>query len=616
MATRLLAAAMATAALAAFPQAAAGQAADAPRFELVVQPRSGTTSDTFTVSVRIETRDFARPESVTPPRFDDFDVGARHEPPGRVIQRGAYPRYVQLRRYVLKPKRAGTFTLGPARMRVRGRDYATQRVRVTVRDANRSGTAPAVADPTSSGGVGAPGYTVPVPPAEDDMFLHAVVDKTSAYVGEQVTVTWLVFTRGQLGYLNPRTLRLNDWWAETLYQPRRNYAFHATTIGDTSYQVAIVSKRALFASKAGKLVIPQLEADASLAYRSIRRRLLLAPTPAVDVKELPPNAPAGFDPSYVGSFKVEATVNGKVPDPGKRIEIGPGAAVLLTLKVSGTGAVARTTAPAIAAPGFRFGKPRDSSMRSTTRDGVVSGERTYRYWSAPQRSGAQQIPAIKVTYFDPAAGKYLVAETTPIALLVKAGGGSGVDLTSREDRLAAEMRAIRTGSINHQSVSHFNDSGWFWLLALIPPLGFLGLMIYQRVRRVMEQDTPKSRQRRARSRARKRFKSATKHLADGNDRELFTELARLIYESLEYAVGEPVRSLTRPQLRRLLTERGFEAELVERIDSELERFDFARFAPAGSDEAEMTRALERTEELVAAIRDKSRLATEDGEASA
>jgi|GEM_PF-2939406 len=614
MANRLLAAAVAVAALAVHPTRAVAQA-DTPRFELVVQPTVGTTSDVFTATVRFETRSFARPDNYEAPRFDGFEVTKDNQSTGRMIHRGTYPRYVEFHRYVLEPKRAGSFHLGPARARLRGRSYATNRVVVSVRDA-ATGTAPTATDPTKSGGVGAPGYTTPVPPAEDDMFLHAVVDKPTAYVGEQVTVTWLVFTRGQLGYLSPRTLRLNDWWAETLFQPRRNYQFHEATIGDTHYQVAIVSKRALFASKAGQVALPQLEADASLAYRSTRSRLLVSPTPTVTIKPLPANAPAGFDPSYVGSFHVEALVNGKAPTPGKPIAIGPAAGILLTLKVSGTGAVARTAPPVINVAGFRFGKPRDSSWRSTTRDGIVSGEQTYRYWSAAQRTGAQQIPTIKVAYFDPASGKYQTAQTVPIALLVKARQGSGVDLTSREDRLAAAMRTIHTGSINRQSVSYFNDSNWFWLLALLPSLGFVGLVVYQRVRRVLGEDTPKSRQRRARSKARKRFRSAARHLAEGNGHELFGELARLIYESLEHAVSQPVRSLTRPQLKWLLAERGFDAELIGRIDAQLDRCDFARFAPAGIDDAEMTRDLERTEALVTAIRDTAKALASDEEAPA
>jgi len=616
MATRLLAAAaLMVAALAAQPTSVQAQP-DQPRFDLSVQPRVGGINDIFTVTVRIETRSLAAPESYTAPQFNGFSVTTTTPGGnGRIVDRGAYRRYVELRRYTLQPKRTGQLRIGPARMRYNGRQFSTSGARVDVRDAAGL-TKVKTVDPTATGGIGAPGYTTPLPPEQDDMFLHAAVDKKSAYIGEQVTVTWLLFTKGQLGHLSARPIRLVDWWGETLYEPQRNYVFHDVQLGGTDYKVAIVSKRAFFASRSGTLRIPSFQANASLAYRSIMRRLLVGPSIEVKIKPLPGNAPAGFHPSYVGVFTVEAAIDGKSAAPGKPIEIGAGQPIVLKLTVKGQGAVPRTTPPVIRGAGFDFGKPRDKSARTKINGNVVEGERIYRYWTTPRKSGAQNVGVIGVPYFNPATGRYHVAESKPIALLIKAGSRGGVDLTSRSDRLAKELRAIRTGSVvDSRGASRFHDGSWFWLLALLPPLGFVGVVVYQRVRRVMSADTPQSRRRRARGKARKRFRTAAAHLKAGNDRELFAELARLIYETLEHSLQQPVRSKTRPELRAYLIERGFSEELVARIDAEIERCDFARFAPSGADGAELSTALERTEELVSAIGTAASAAAEDEDAA-
>ncbi len=617
MAPRLLAvAALVASGLIAYPTLAGAQV-DQPRFELLVQPRSGGINDLYTATVRIETRSLTAPQSYTPPRFSGFNVTLGTPSRPRIVGRGANRRYIELRRYTLQPKRAGTLVVQPAQIRYNGRTYATKGAFVEVRN-QAGGAKTTTADPTASGNIGAPGYVPPVPPEEDDMFLHAVVDKKSAYVGEQVTATWMVFTKGRLGQLSPQPLSLIDWWGETIYEPNRNFVFHQTKIGDVDYSVAIVSKRGLFPTKSGTLRLPLYRATASLAYSSTMRRWLTAPSVEVTVKPLPGGAPAGFDPSYVGVFQLEASIDGKKPKPGKPIEIAAGQAIVLRLKVTGQGAVPRTNAPVIRVPGFRFGKPRDKSTRSTTSGAQVSGERVYRYWTTARKSGSQQIAPIRLPYFNPGTGQYHTAETKPIALLIKPGKGGGLGLTSRSDRLGKQLRAIRTGStLDSRTISRFHDTGWFWLLALLPPLGFIGLVVYQRVRRAMESDTPKSRQRRAKGKARKRFRTAANHLQAGNDRELFSELARLIYESLEHAVAQPVRSMTRPQLREFLAEQGFSAELTGRIDEAIERCDFARFAPAGTSSSEMSAALDSAEALVGDIRSAGRASTaSDDEVSA
>jgi hypothetical protein len=135
---------------------------------------------------------------------------------------------------------------------------------------------------------------------------------------------------------------------------------------------------------------------------------------------------------------------------------------------------------------------------------------------------------------------------------------------------------------------------------------FFSVVAVDRIRGRMRRDTPRARLRRARGRARKRFRVAEIHIRGNRPSRFFGELAHVIHEHLEERVGQPVRQMTRAELREFLSGRGFAEPTIKRIDDEIQNCDFARFAPAASGPGEMKAALRRTKELLREI-EKTRL---------
>jgi hypothetical protein len=234
----------------------------------------------------------------------------------------------------------------------------------------------------------------------------------------------------------------------------------------------------------------------------------------------------------------------------------------------------------------------------------VRGERVYRYWATPEKGGQQRIPPLRIPYFNPRAERYEIARSHPIDIIVHGDPKAlGIDQGSdRENFIAPDIRLIKDGNtISSVTIPRLYRSGWYWLLSLVPVLGFLAIVITDWVRRGMRKDTPRSRLRRARGRARKRFRVADIHLRGDRPSRFFGELAHVIYEYIEERVGQPVQSMTRPELRGFLGAHGFDTETIDRIDEELQNCDFARFAPAASGPGEMKAALRRTRDLLREI---------------
>ena len=96
----------------------------------------------------------------------------------------------------------------------------------------------------------------------------------------------------------------------------------------------------------------------------------------------------------------------------------------------------------------------------------------------------------------------------------------------------------------------------------------------------------------------KRLRAAERLLAEGNAAAFFGEISHVLTTFLEAKLGQPVGSLTLPELRALLEARGFPEGLVDRLAQEIENCDFGRFAPRATREEEMKGALQRTRALL------------------
>ncbi len=249
-----------------------------------------------------------------------------------------------------------------------------------------------------------PGY-VPPKGHQKDVFLYAVCDKSSAWLGEQLTVSWMVFARSELLSYEPAPPGLAGWWSETLFEPRGGFRYSNVTIDGTSYVAALLSQRALFATRSGERRVEALRATIEILDGRLEN--IVSNDLHVAIKELPSPAPRGFEPSYVGEFRIQATVD--------RTGVGVGETPILRLLVEGQGALARTQAPLLGHPNLLFEVVPYVDEEFRMRGQLVGGWHGYEYWVSAS-AGVQRIPAIQLPFFNPATGRYEMAMTKPIDL--------------------------------------------------------------------------------------------------------------------------------------------------------------------------------------------------------
>ena len=568
-------------------------------FTLDVTPKRVSIDEVITVTIRVEVSGVGGPERYWKPAFRNFEVLDARVHPGQYLSSDSgKPTLISSRLYVyqLRAKRSGRLSIEPARVRIRGRDYKTYSASIVVRRSKGPTTDLGVVDPLIASGNTAPGFVPPDVNGTPPLFIHVVADNLQPYVGQQVTVSWLLYSTTDILKYEPETPRFDNLWSELLTETGSRFRYIDTKVNGRHYYVVSLVKRALFPTRSGLVTIPALVANIAVPLSRLSSRIKSPPVELV-VKPLPPHSPPGFDPSYVGVFELEAALD--------RTSLQADQPLILTLTIRGDGAIRRTSPPLLEFSGFDFRAPRDYDESIDTSTNIVRGERTYRYWATPKKGGPQLLPAVTVPFFNPRTEQYEFARSEPLSIVVR---GEPTPTTPSSERDRASDRDIRViaeggeGSIlSSRGAQLYYRRWWFWLLMVLPGISFLGIVGIDWFRRRMRRETPRARLRRARGKAKQRFRLAEIHLRGNRPAKFFGELAHVIYETLEEQLEQPVQSLTRDELQQTLRERGFAASTIRRITADLDVFDMARFAPSAIASDDMRSALRRVKTLLREI---------------
>ena len=101
----------------------------------------------------------------------------------------------------------------------------------------------------------------------NELFLQMDIDKTNAYVGEQITVTYKLFTRVNMSIQNVEFPKHTGFWTEELYVPDQ-VQFQDTVIEGVAYKSAIIYRIALFPTKSGKLELTPMVMNCNVVVKS------------------------------------------------------------------------------------------------------------------------------------------------------------------------------------------------------------------------------------------------------------------------------------------------------------------------------------------------------------
>ncbi|MDF1545408.1 MAG: BatD family protein [bacterium] len=534
------------------------------------------------------------PQLTTMPTFEIYSQGRSTNisvQNGRVSASNTY-------RYMLLPKRAGTFPIDQISIVYNNRRYKGNAVELVVLNQGSS-TPPELEE-----------EAVDPRGKSKDYFLEAVVDKKRPFVGEQVTLTLKFYIAVQY-YGSPELVEptTTGFWNEVL----GNKAPYRQRINGVQYKV-IERKYALFPSQTGDLTIGSATIKATVADRKKRYRdpfdvlgdmfgrgvevSTRSKALRVNVRPLPTEGKPEEFSGTVGQFKLETFAD------KRRVELNQ--PVTLKVQISGSGNVKSIAEPTIPSlDDFRVYRA-SSNENLTKADDKIGGSKIFEEVFIPRRPGELEIPALAFNYFDTRTKKYRTLTSKPIKINVTKPegyvdnpdipyGSPGLTISSQ----ANEIRYIKSdiGDV-HPPGEVLLTTPLYLIVNSVPVLILAGLVLVRRRRERLDGNIGLARSRSASSKARKQLTRARSLANEADAEQFFAEISSALTSYIANKLNISPHGLTMDGLEQILRERSAEESLISEMQSVLTKCDFARFASSSIRKEEIDQTLSLAEQLI------------------
>jgi hypothetical protein len=413
--------------------------------------------DTLTLNVSVVYSGDVSVGQPTLPTLSDFDVlnqWTSQETRATLVTTPSGPQFKTVKstdyNFLLQPNRLGDLKIGGVEVVVDGKAHMTKPITVKVAkgagaarpnrqqpqrgvvpppDTNQEDEDPAdalfnqllqgVRRQQQPGG----SRTLPMNP-NDAFFVQLDADKTEAYVGEQITASFYLYTRGiirDLDTLKYPTLR--GFWKEDI-EIATQLNFQSEVVNGLPYKKALLTSYALFPIKDGSATIDSYQAKASviasvdplsgLGFGKAYTYTKVSTPLKITIKPLPTEGrPADFS-GAVGDFTVSTRVEDK--------NIVANQPFTLKIRFEGKG-----NAKTIELPPFT--PPDGLEIYNTTAEAKFFRTGTsYKDFSIlliPRREGDFLIPPLSASVFDPSKKRYVTHSTEQVRVHVGPAAAGG-----------------------------------------------------------------------------------------------------------------------------------------------------------------------------------------------
>ncbi len=594
--------------------------------------------DTLTLTVSVESQGEINAGQPTLPSLTDFEVLNQWSSSAQSASMVSGPNgpqfkktYAQNYNFMLQPKRQGKLTIGAVEVVVDGAPVNTKPIQITVAPGAGApaGKQQAGRGRSRQGGGGAfppPGVfddedddlfsqllrrvqpqpggsrTLPINP-NDAFFVQVETDKTEVYVGEQVTASFYLYTRGFISDLD--TLKypsLHGFWKEDI-EIATHLNFQSEVVNGVPYKKALLASFALFPIKEGTATVDSYTAKCSViaAVDSFSGMAMGKPYTftkssqpvKITVKPVPVESrPADYS-GAVGSFQVTSRVDDK--------SLTEGQPFTLRIRFEGRGNAKLIDLPPLATPeGLELYDNKNEARFFRTGQSY----KEFQILLIPRREGDFTIPPISVSIFDPAQKTYVKKSTEAIVLHVGKAlpGAKDQSMPLAEDsesRKAATSQAkVKELALATKDLTSINLSPAvftsIWIVIFAAILGFLlwrarvELGWGQRKKDLMRSLHVRLGRVQTRAQA-------------GDWRGVGTEMTNTVYFVLGQISGEGGAHV---ELDKLLLKAppSVRRELAEPLAKQMEIFQVLTFAPE-----DVVGALKNPEQLSVAIQDMGKL---------
>ncbi len=491
--------------------------------------------------------------------------------------------------YILQPTNIGGYSIGSASVEYGGKSYNTNTLNVKV----EKGTPQQQKE--NNGGYSQQELA-------KNVFIVAEANKTRAALGEQITVTYKLYTK--LNIASPQITKLPSYegfWAEDL-GPIQNINFQIGMYKGERYRMAVIKQVALFPSKTGTLSVTPFELNIPVIVKKKKtgndvfdeffndsffgRTQTVnfdakSNTIKVEVEPLPANAPSSFA-GAVGNFTLKADLD--------KTNVVTNESLTLRLTIGGNGNIKLLKVPEPQLPAG-FDKYEPKIIDNVNRSSVISGQKIVDYLIVPRSPGQKEIPPVEFTYYNPSSRKYVTLKTQSFKINVRQGVGDNNVASqnfSKEDvkLLSEDIRYIKTSDFKLEPRHEISlIKPWFWISVVVPFLGLFGAVSFKKRQDKLYGNVQLLKYQKAEKAARKRLKLSKLALDGGKISEFYSELSFALFGYLEDKLAIQKSEFTLEGAVNELTFKNVNQDLIDRVKRIAEKCEYVRFAPQGETSA-------------------------------
>ncbi len=510
--------------------------------------------------------------------------------------------------YVLSPKKTGTLEIGPATLTYAKKTYTTQPITIEVLKTAQPQT-------PASPSQGSPSQQPSKTAQEPEVFIRVEVDKETAYIGEQMTISYFLYTQVNIsGYDITQQPNFTGFWVEELQIPQPP-KLQYKTINGQRYGIALMKKVAIFPASSGEVTIDPMVMTLSVRvagrsrdpfgqffndpFRRPQEIIRKTQPMAVTILPLPEdNRPDIFN-GDVGNFGMSVEASPK--------EVTQDEPVTLRIKIQGTGNIKTVKEPKIALPDAFKRYDTQITENPFTMQEPVQGEKMFETMLIPSTDGKYNIPPVQFSYFDPQRKSYQTIRSQPINVVVLPKTQQDEPLerriaTKEEIKLLGQdLRFIKTGvSLNNQG-RYWYQNGWFQIAQILPILAIFLAYGYKRYKDHYISDERYVRRRRANKLSRQRLKTAYDLMKRNESKEFYAAISRIVRQYLGDKLNLPPAGIAAEEICQVLQEYGLDDETAQLLKTCLLECDFARFAPVEAGKEKMSTVIQQAERIITRV---------------
>ena len=550
------------------------------------------------------------------PEISDFDVlfgpSTSHSSSFQIVNGKATSNTQITYTYMLAGREPGTYTIAPATITISGDKYTSNSVQIEVlpqdKTASSNSTTTSSNQRVNNSSVGEV--------SNEQIFVKQHFSKVKVYEQEAIEVVYKLYTRVDVVQVGGvKFPEFKDFYVQDV-ELDNNRPWQVEHVDGYNYNTIVLKQCVIFPQHSGKFnidggnveVVLRVRTSSSRhqsifddffqSYQDVKRNLKFSGN-TITVKELPANAPAGFN-GAVGSFTLNSSISSE--------DIKVNDALTMKLKISGTGNIKLLKTPEVKFPlDFDVYDPKMDVKVKPASNGQT-GYKAIEYVAIPRFGGNFEIPSVKFVYFDVNKGSYQTLNTPVYKINVdgNATSTSGTTVVSptvnKENvkQLSTDIRFIHTDiekDLNRKS-SHFAFSSSMYVCLLTPLFIFIIVLLLLQKQAKENANVALRNTKRANKVAKKRLKEAQKCLKAGEKSKFYEETMRALWGYIADKLTIPVSELTKDNVQEKLTSHSCDEELIKEFLSCLSDCEFARFSPVVDDSLSMDNIYNRAADLI------------------